>query len=215
MTELVRRSPVILPGIPKTLEVMDHWEVIQAFEMEGRGPALVDLSHIPRWDAQEVDQKGLGLHDLPLPEKPGQCTLGQNILCSRLNPTQLVYWNLGLPRVPVPEDTACTDISDATVVLALLGPAAYGIMEKVSSMDLSGVANEAPVVFQGPVAHVPCRVVVLRGTTDHAGILISCARGYGTEMAACLLSAGRPLGLQSAGFGCFSRWFNNIGHRNN
>ena len=214
MTELVRRSPVILPGIPKTLEMMDHWEFIQAFEMESRGPALVDLSHIPRWDAQEVDRKGLGLPGPPLPEKPGQCTLDQNILCSRLNPTQLVYWNLAPPRIPVPEDVACTDISDATVVLALLGPEIYGIMEKLTSMDLAGAVIQDPVVFQGPVAHFPCRVVVLCGTTDNVGILISCARGYGTEMGACLLSAGRPSGLQPAGFGRFSMWLDNMGHRN-
>ena len=214
MTELVRRSPVVLPGIPKTLEMMDHWEVIQAFEQEDRGPVLVDLSHIPRWDVQGDDQKGLGLPGLHLPEKPGQCTLDRNILCSRLNPTQVVYWNLGLPRVPVPEDTACTDITDATVVLALLGPAAYGIMEKLSSMDLAGAGTQDPVVFQGPVAHVPCRVVVLCGATDNVGILISCVRGYGTEMAACLMFAGRPSGLGSAGFGRFSRWFDNFGRRN-
>jgi hypothetical protein len=214
MMELVRRSPVVLPGTPKTLEVTDRWEVIQAFEEESRGPALVDLSHIPRWDTQGDDLNALNHTGLSLPEKPGQCTLNQNILCSRLNPTQLVYWNLGVPRVPVPDDVSSTDITDAAVVLALLGKEAYGIMEKVSSMDLAGMGTEDPVIFQGPVAHVSCRVVVLCGAMDNVGILVSCARGYGVEMAACLLSAGRSLGLQPAGFGRFSRWLNSIGDPN-
>lgn len=216
MTEFLRRSPVSLPGIPKTLEVIDHWEVIQAFKGESRGPALIDLSLIPRWDAQLENVKALGREDKDPnpPERPGQCILDQGLLCARLNPWQRIFWNLGLARVSVPDDAACTDITDATVVLALLGREAYGIMEKLSSMDLAYVGTEDLVVLQGPVAHVACQVVVLCGGTDHVGVLVSCARGYGAEMGECLLSAGRSLGLQPAGFGRFSSWINNMDHHN-
>jgi hypothetical protein len=205
--EWIRRSSVAFSEKPMLTELLDNWQVIQAFEDEGEGPALIDLSHIPRWNFNEDQSKDSNCFDLSPPSELGRCALNGNRLCFRTNREQGAYWNPGLPRLTPPEDRVFTDITDATAVMALLAADAYGIMEKLSKLNLAEAGRRGPWVLQGPVAHVPCQVVVLEPKKGDVGILISCDRGYGVDMAACMLSAGRPEGVRPAGFLRFSRWF--------
>lgn len=206
MIDLKRRSPVVFAQEAKQVEMQDHWPVVMEYTSEGEGPWIVDLSHRPRWDLQDSDLSRLKPLGIDIPEKPGECRLENNILANRMNRTQVTLWQLSGERLKTPADDAFTETTDATLFLALLGRQVFSIAEKLSSLDFQDPAVSPPRLFQGPFAHVPCQIVRV-GHADRApGILLTCSRGYGRDMAAAILHAGREFKLQPAGQLAFDRW---------
>ena len=56
MSTAFRRSPVVFdPNAAEKRTNLLGWEVVLAFEEEGGGPWLVDLSHLQRWDYQDME----------------------------------------------------------------------------------------------------------------------------------------------------------------
>jgi len=207
MDAIRRQSPVRLPPRPARTVIRDHWEVTLAFDNEGEGPWLVDLSHKPRWDLQDRRIDDLKPAGHGIPEEPGACRLEDAILVNRMNRTQASVWHLGNTAVPLPAESGYTDVSEATALLALLGPHVFAIAEKLSALDFMALDRCPPFLFQGPLAHVPCQLVTLaRQDFSSAGLLIACPRGYAADMLQAIESAGAEHGLAPAGEDRFTSW---------
>lgn len=202
-----RKSPVAMPTAPEQVTRRGDWTVALRYGGEGAGPWLVDLSHGAKWDFQSAALETLTPWGMAIPEKPGQCRFAGGMVCSRLNRTQAIAWHIAGAPPPAPGGEAVTDVSDATVLLALVSVDPTGILEKVSAMDFQRPQRPWPFVLQGPVAHVPCRVVHLGpGAGGTNALLINCARGYARDMAHALLAAGDEFGLRPAGEQAWNGW---------
>jgi hypothetical protein len=201
MSNLTRQSPVRFTARPAQSGQRDHWTVIKAYTHEGSGPWLVDLSHCTRWDLQDgrIDERSAA--GVPIPSIPGRCHWAAPLLISRLNRTQAAIWHLSdRPAPELPAEAGYTDVSEAALTLALLGPKVFAIAEKLSALDLLDPQRPAPFLLQGPFSHVPCRIVTLVREADGSGVLlISCARGYAHDMVQAVLTAGAAFGLNPAG----------------
>ena len=53
MTGIQRYSPVMFESSTQKTELRDNWKIVLAYQEEGPGPWLVDLSHKTRWDLQD------------------------------------------------------------------------------------------------------------------------------------------------------------------
>ncbi|MBC2711454.1 MAG: sarcosine oxidase subunit gamma SoxG [Desulfosarcina sp.] len=207
MGEIKRESPVRFTASPTKSEVRDNWTVALEYDEEGQGPWLVDLAHKTRWDLQDnkVGEQRPG--DLTVPSAPGDCTFANNTLVNRMNRTQASIYHLGAAAPAMPDFSGYTDVTESTVFLALFGPNAFFIAEKLASLDFLDPAKTAPFLYQGPFCHVPCQIVTLEKAADGAGgFLLTCSRGYGDSMVHAILEAGVEFGLRPAGENCFNTW---------
>jgi hypothetical protein len=127
-----------------------------------------------------------------------------------MNRTQASIWHLSGEMPNVPDDSAFTDVIDATVFLALLGGDIFSITEKLTSLDFLDPIKKAPFLLQGPFSHVPCQIVTLEKNSDKSGILMTCSRGYAHDMVAAILSAGEEFELRPAGERAFADWLDKL-----
>lgn len=206
--KIKRRSPVSFPGKPLKTELSDHWTVVLEYEAEGSGPRVIDLSHRMRWDLQDSDISRHRPWGLNIPDTPGRCVFENGVLINRMNQTQASIWHLSGENRSFPDDPAFTDVTDATVFLALLGKDIFAITEKLSALDFVDPINETPFLLQGPFSHVPCQIVVLGNAPQKSALLLTCSRGYAQDMLAAILEAGEEFELQPAGESAFSDWVN-------
>lgn len=207
MTQLQRRSPVRFEaGIEKS-ELRGGWTVVRAYAGEGEGPFLVDLSHVPRWDLQDRNIDAIRPLGLKVPGAPNECGLEGGILINRMNRTQAAIWHLAGGETALPPESGYTDLTDATLCLALFGTNALAVAEKLCALDLQAPRKDAPFLLQGPFAHVPCQLVLMeKGRGFDGCLLITCSRGYAGSMVHAVLGAGAEFGLKPAGERRFSDW---------
>jgi hypothetical protein len=210
METLIRRSPVSFDSKSSKTEMRDNWTVVLEYAAEGSGPYVVDLSHRARWDLQDSDIVNIEPWGIQLPESPGQCRFENGMLINRMNRTQASIWHLSGEKPDDPDGPAFTDTADATVFLALFGKDIFAISEKLTSLDFLDPAKQPPFLLQGPFSHVPCQMVTLEKTTDNAGLVFTCSRGYARDMTAAILDAGKEFGLQPAGENAFANWFDRL-----
>jgi len=211
MADIQRKSPVQFDAVPTKTEVRDYWKVALAYDDEGSGPYLVDLSHKTRWDLQSASLADFRPCDVAVPKTPGQCALENGVLLNRMNRTQVAVWHLGGAAAAMPEDPAYTDVSEGTVFLALFGPKAFFIAEKLSALDFLDPGKQPPFLLQGPFSHVPCQIVTLEKNADgDGGILLTCSRGYGHSMVHAVMEAGAEFGLRPAGENRFIHWLETL-----
>jgi len=206
--EIKRQSPISFPGNPLKTELRDHWTVVQEYEAEGDGPRVIDLSHRIRWDLQDSDIARHRPWGVNIPDTPGRCVFENGVLINRMNRTQASIWHLSGEDLSIPDDPAFTDVTDATVFLALLGKEIFSITEKLTTLDFFDPLKEAPFLLQGPFSHVPCQIVILGNTPEKSAILFTCSRGYAQDMIAAVLEAGAEFELHPAGENAFSDWVN-------
>jgi len=206
MTQILRRSPVSFTIAPARTELRDGWDVILEYESEGKGPYLIDLSHSAKWDVQDIDLSQFRPWGLSIPETPGQCAFQNGILINRMNRTQAACWHLCETSPQVPGESAYTETTDATLLLAILGKHVFSVMEKVSALDFFSPKRKAPFLLQGPILHVPCQVVCAAKEDEGAAVLFTCSRGYGESMTEGILSAGAEWGLRPAGENVVTHW---------
>ena len=200
-----RNSPVSFESNPAQTVMRDGWEVVLAYEDEGVGPFVVDLSHVPKWDIQASDLSQIQPQGMNIPEVPGACVLGKGMLINRMNQTQASVWHL-FDKIPqIPDETAYTDITEAFALLGFLGQEIFSIMEKITALDLQSPQNQRPFLLQGPVLHIPCQVAVL----EKDAVVMGFSRGYAQSMVEAILEAGQPWGIQPAGEGIFSAYLQN------
>lgn len=211
MAEIKRESPVRFNVSPKKSEVGDNWTVALAYDDEGPGPWLVDLAHKTRWDLQDSGIGDLTVGDLAVPADPGACTFADNTLVNRMNRTQASIYHLGTSAPALPDFAGYTDVSESTVFVALFGPQAFRVAEKLTNLDFMDPGKPAPFLLQGPFCHVPCQIVTLEKTADGSGgFLLTCSRGYGDSMVHAVLEAGAEFGLRPAGENRFNEWIQGL-----
>jgi len=211
MAEIKRASPVQFKASPLKTEVRDNWTVTLAYGDEDDGPWLTDLSHKVRWDLQDGEIAEQTVCDLAVPETAGHCTFADGLLINRMNGTQASIYHLGTEAPALSDFPGYTDVSEATVFLALFGPKAFFVAEKLTNMDFMDPAKEAPFLLQGPFCHVPCQIVILEKAADGSGgFLLTCSRGYGDSMVNSVLKAGAEFGLRPAGEKRFTSWFERL-----
>jgi glycine cleavage system aminomethyltransferase T len=116
-----------------------------------------------------------------------------------MNRTQAAVWHLGPTGQSMPDRSAFTDIRESTLCLALAGPGALAVSEKVTQLDLADPRRSPPCLIQGPLAHVPCQIVLLSCDQHRPGFVFTCSRGYARDVVRTLLEAGGEHGLRPAG----------------
>ena len=211
MAEIKRESPVQFKVSPRITEVRDNWTVALEYDEEGQGPWLVDLAHKTRWDLQDSKVGEQRPCELDVPATPGSCTFANDTLVNRMNRTQTSSYHLGAAAPALPDFSGYTDVTESTVFLALFGPKAFLIAEKLSALDFLDPTKQAPFLYQGPFCHVPCQIVTLEKAADGSGgFLLTCSRGYGDSMIHAILEAGSALGLRPAGENRFSAWIKGL-----
>ncbi|MDJ0784674.1 MAG: sarcosine oxidase subunit gamma SoxG [Desulfosarcinaceae bacterium] len=211
MAEIRRESPVDFGVRSLETEVRSDWPVALAYDAEGDGPWVVDLSHKTRWDLQDGQVGELTPAGQSVPATPGMSVLADGILINRMNRTQTSIYHLGSDAPDLPDHPGFTDVTEATIFLALFGPHALHIAEKLSNLDLGDPNKEAPFLLQGPFCHVPCQIVTLEkdaedGTNGAGGFVLTCSRGYAQSMVHAILDAGAEFGLRPAGEQRFAQW---------
>jgi len=211
MAEIKRESPVRFNVSPKNSEVRDNWTVALEYDDEGLGPWLVDLAHKTRWDLQDSGIGDLTVGELAVPDDPGACTFAHDTLVNRMNRTQASIYHLGETAPALPDVAGYTDVSETTVFVALFGPRAFRVAEKLSNLDFLNPDKQEPFLLQGPFCHVPCHIVTLEKTDDGSGgFLLTCSRGYGDSMVHAILEAGAEFGLRPAGENRFNNWIQGL-----
>jgi hypothetical protein len=193
---LIRRfSPVSLEKKAIQTEQRGGWEIVLKYEDEGDGPNLVDMSHIAKWDIQDDRIAQLQPVGIRIPEAPGVCIYDKGILISRMNQSQAFACHLFGNDSVLPDDPSYTDITEAFVLLALIGKDVFSMMEKITALDLQPPRTAPPFFVQGPILHVPSRVAVLANDA----LLIAFSRGYAHSMVEAILEAGSEWNLKPAG----------------
>ena len=207
MENIIRRSAVKFKPEAVQTEIRHQYTVVLEYAGEGDGPYLVDLSHRMRWDLQDGDLAQFQPWGVTIPRSPNQCIFENEILINRMNRTQTSIWHLvGDNRLDQPNNLAHTETTDATIFLALFGNTVFSVTEKLTALDFLDPGNNVPMLFQGPFAHVPSQIVLLQKTAPHAGILLTCSRGYAQDMVDVILIAGEEYGLRPAGENQFRSW---------
>lgn len=206
MMELQRYSPVTFKDAPKKTETRNLFEVVLEYDPEGDGPWLVDLSHRTRLDFQDAEVGTKSPLGLSVPGAPGACQYDKGMLCNRMNRTQTALWHLAGDEPEIPAESSFTDVTEATVFLALMGKGVFSILEKLTALDLLKPETDYPRLFQGPVSHVPCQVVVLEPGPENGCVILTCSRGYARDMVHAMLAAGAEFGLSPAGESRFTEW---------
>ncbi|CAB1060052.1 hypothetical protein D1BOALGB6SA_4817 [Olavius sp. associated proteobacterium Delta 1] len=207
---IIRRSPAVFDSTPAQTEMRDNWTVVLEYENQGDGPWVIDLSHRVRWDLQDREIDAIQPWGLNIPDTPGWCLFGNGVLINRMNRTQSAIWHLAGDKPDSPAGAAYTDVTDATVFLALIGKNLAPLVEKLTSLDFFSPLNEPPFLLQGPLAHVPCQCVMLEKSQDRSGILFTCSRGYARDMVHAVVEAGTEFGLRPAGESLFQDWLNEL-----
>ena len=207
MNELLRVSPVVFNRTPKTTEKRDNWKVVLEYNDEGDGPWLVDLSHRPRFDLQGTDLASINPFGMNLPGTPGESILLKGLLANRMNRTQVSLYSLGgRELVPMPDGEGFTEVTEATLFVAVIGRQAFSICEKLSALDFMDPGKKTPFLLQGPFSHVPCQIVILDRDGAMPGFVLTCSRGYGRDMIHAILDAGVEFGLKPAGENRATHW---------
>ena len=208
--DIKRCSPISFPVNPAETETRGHWTVVQEYESEGDGPWVIDLSHRGRWDLQDSDLANFQPAGIAVPGTPGHCDFKNGVLVNRMNQTQASIWHLAGAHPDLPADPAYTETIDVTLFLALVGADAFAVAEKLTALDFRDPARAVPFLYQGPFSHVPCQMVTRERAAGRGGILLTCSRGYGHDMAHAILAAGEEFGLRPAGEKAFMRWIDTL-----
>lgn len=199
MENPLRKSPVDFGVNPAKVELRGEWQVALSYPGAEPGPKLVDLTHLSKWDLQDTDLSKYTPWGVAVPEKYGECAFENGVLINRMNRTQCYIWHLTTQAPEAPQEPVYTDLTDCHCLLAVTGPKALEVMERVSNLDFGKPGLATPYLFQGLVEHIPCQVVLLSKEGDEATVLFSFSRGYGQTMAEAILHSGADLGLKPGG----------------
>ncbi len=198
MQSVLRKSPIDFGLQASQSQEMDGWRVVKSYGPHS-GPVLIDLSHCQKWDLQDGNLDQFRAFGRSIPKEYNHCNFEDGVLINRMNRTQCAIWNLGLKPLEPPKEPAYTEISDGQALVALCGPKVLEVMERLTSLDLNKPGLDTPCLFQGPVLHIPCQLVLFGRWEEEATVMFSFSRGYGQSVAEAILHAGHPLGLEPGG----------------
>ncbi|HKL01174.1 MAG TPA: sarcosine oxidase subunit gamma SoxG [Desulfotignum sp.] len=210
MKDIKRYSPVEFKVTPLKIENRDHWDVVLEYHGEGEGPWLVDLCHRTRLDLQTGSLDTKKPFGIKIPETPGRSVLEKGMLVNRMNRIQASIYHLEGESIKIPGEAEYTDVTEATLFLAIIGRPAFAICEKLSALDFCDPEKKTPFLFQGPFSHVPCQIVTMSRDGEKSGMVLTCSRGYAKHMVDAILHAGEEFGLTPAGEKRFTSWINSL-----
>jgi len=207
--KVIRRSPIVFNTRPVKTRMHNGFEVTLAYDNESEiredAPAIIDLSHMTKWDVQDTHLNQIKPLGQTIPEKPGECSFDKSeSFIFRLNATQAGIWHIQTDESPEnfeisPEEPAFTDITDAHALMAIVGRSVPSFIEKITNLDLMPPHRKKPFVVQGPILHIASRVVVWQLTKEKSVVLFSFSRGYAQTMVEALLDSGSRQGVYFAG----------------
>ncbi len=205
----LRTSPIKFDLEPAVVEEIDSWKVVQEYKNQKTDPLLIDLSHRPSWDIQDKDISSFNAPDLCIPDDMNGITRQGNFFISRMNQTQAQIWSLD-GKTPALEsfESSCTDITDGQAVLALVGKNLDQVFESMLPLEMFKPGETGMKLFQAPLFHIPCQILALDRSEKMNVVIISCARGYGNDMAKAILKSAAPHGLTPGGENVFLNWLN-------
>ncbi len=210
MKDIKRYSAVEFKATPLKNQKRGDWDVVLEYHGEGEGPWLVDLSHRTRLDLQSSDLATKKPFGITIPETPCRSVLEKGMLLNRMNRIQTSIYHLDGETIDIPEEKEYTDVTEATIFVAIFGSRVFSVCEKLSNLDFAGENKQTPFLFQGPFSHVPCQIVTLSREAEKSGVVLTCSRGYGKHMIDGILHAGEEFGLTPAGEARFTSWINNL-----
>lgn len=200
------RSPVKLNGRPTKTENRDGCRIVIEYEGTSKGPHIIDLSHFRRWDVQDKRLEQVRPFGNIIPAMPGQVSINKNMVIGRLNGTQAIVWHFSRETAVIPQFKAFTDVTNAAVAIALVGPSVFEMVEKLCALDLSDPHQQPPFLIQGPFSHVPCHIWVLDRNDTGGCIALTCSRGYAQDMVNSILQAGAQWNIEPQGESTFRTW---------
>ncbi len=207
MAGTLRTSPIKFDMEPSATATVNGWQVVTEYKGQKKGPLLIDLSHKPNWDLQSKDLSIFEDSRIPIPIKPNEMIRHHNLFTARMNAIQCSIWSLDnqVPDLDGFKDNI-TDITDGQALFAIVGRNLPVLMEAFGPLDIFSPEFEDIRLFQSPLFHIPCQILLLERSGDMQVVLISCPRGYGNSMAKALLKSGNPFGLSPGGENIFTQW---------
>jgi hypothetical protein len=188
---------------PETVE-REGWTLAQTYPDEDPvGTFLVDLSHLPK--ALVVGAAADKLTHL----EPGRAGWeGRRLICCR-KPGERIVLDLAGSSVPAWPDPGYTDLTDAWVLLAVIGPETGAIMQRLIAIDFDRPDLNGPVYLITRAHGLWVQVVNLK--TAPPACLIACDRSLGQHLAGAVIHAGHHLDLRPSGLEAFDRWLGKMG----
>ncbi|MBW2367371.1 MAG: hypothetical protein JRH15_05760 [Deltaproteobacteria bacterium] len=209
--QIKRFSPIRFNAKRDKSVVRNDWEIILSYTGEKEQPALVDLTHIPKWEVQYGESESLPELGFLAPEEPSQAIIAQGLAVCRLTPNRLNIWDFTEGQT-WPSGDLLTDISDGQCLLFLLGDRLSDIMQRLAHLDIDFQKKGRLAFRQGPLLGVPAKFLFLVPDGASPGMLIAAPRGYGQSLVDQILIAGAHFGLGPAGEGAFSKWWKGAGN---
>ncbi|MEW6265635.1 MAG: hypothetical protein AB1641_21385 [Thermodesulfobacteriota bacterium] len=160
---------------------------------------LIDLSHRPKALVYGPAVEKLGRLS------PGRAEWnGQAFLCCR-KPGECIVYDLLGPLQPQWPDRYYTDMTDAWVLLALIGPRAREVIQRLAAIDFERPDRPGPL-FAVTRGH-GLWLQLLNPRRKAPGFFLATERSHGQNLAKGLRHVGHHLGLKIMGLDAFNDWF--------
>jgi hypothetical protein len=210
--DIRRLSPIQFEATPVKTIQHDDWEVVASYSGEREQPALVDLSHINKWEVQTKDVTPLTEEGFQIPDHPGDVAFSKGMIISRLTSTRLLIWDLSCQaRIWSGTDGPITEITDGQCLLFLSGERLFSLMRRVTRLDIQPKIGSEWSMIQGPILGIGCKTLVHKNPESIPGAFVGTPRGFGQSLADGLLKGGLELGWVPAGEGVFTKWWQQYG----
>ena len=207
MKNYKKLSPISIPFAPETTIERDGWEIALTYRDEDPSLAIIDLSHIRKWEIYAHTLSPQSLSTLQIPDRPGEISLNNEVLIALCRPSVALAFQFGDSPFTSSGTTTYTELTDGYALLALIGNDGPRIMEKITDLDLTLTSSQHARFIQGPLLGTPVKIMVFSIGDCDTGMLISIARGFGQATVNAILDAGIEFGLKPAGEKVFERWF--------
>jgi hypothetical protein len=202
---ITRTRAITLPdSAGEAVEIdMGGWPVVESFSPPA-GDCLVcltDLSHRPKAIVQGPAATGLGL------SRPGQASWNGQVLVGRAKADKAIVLDLSGPVEPQWPDSHYTDVTDGWVLLAIWGPRALDVVQRLVSVDVERPDIDGPVFFATGAHGIRVQLFNLRGRRP--GFVIACDLSQGQNLFDACVRAGHQFDMKLAGVKPFNEWLGN------
>jgi hypothetical protein len=186
-------------GAPETA-VLGDWVLTATYPGEdSAATGLVDLSHRPKALVSGPDADGL------MPLDPGRAAWdGTAYQAARKSGEQMLF-DLTGPLEPAWPGPGYTDMTDAWVLLAVFGPRAAEVIQRMAAIDFDPPQVSGPFYAVTRSHGLWIQLINLRRKSP--GFLVAVERAQGQNLAAGLVHAGHAVGMKVMGFKAFDAWF--------
>ena len=196
------RQAIVMPewaGRPVTKEV-EGWELITDYEppVTDWSIGVVDLSHRPKALAHGPAAEGFDNIT------PGQAIwTGSGFACGH-KPGEVAVFDLGGDMQVHWPSQYYTDMTDAWVLVAVMGNRAVELMQRMVIIDVERPETDSP--FYVATRSHGMDIQLINTKAESPCYLVACERSHGQNLADTLIRNGRHLGLKPVGLNAFDTW---------